>query len=339
MADIQQAIPVYGEKLLQTLKADLFEKCGVFCAGEAWDLVKDEFLSAPEFVVVPESMEESVLKNQIESLSEVKSVFGIGGGSACDAAKMAGWMKGIPLILMPSIVSVDAAFTSAVGVRVNHHVRYVGQILPEKLLIDFNLLKRSPKRLNRAGVGDILSIFTALYDWKLAADTIGEEYNPAIANDSKKLLEDLLQKPKEVHACDNEGLKLISELYVAEVYLCEKHGNSRPEEGSEHYFAYCLESITHRSYIHGELIALSILVAALYQNQDVAKIKHFLDEAGVLYKPDQIDVTESEIMETLLMLPDFLAQETQLPYGIFHHRGMNKRSAKDILDKLKSLLG
>jgi len=338
MAEMRQVIPIYGEKLLQTLEPSLFATYGVFCADEAWDLVANEFPSAPEFVVTPKSMEEGALREQIESLPEVPAIFGIGGGSACDAAKMAAWMKGLPLILMPSIVSVDAAFTSAVGVRVDHHVRYVGQILPEKLLIDFHLLKRSPKRLNRAGVGDILSIFTALYDWKLAADAIAENYNESIAVASQKLLDNLLAEPVAVNACDNEGLKLISDLYFAEVALCDAHGNSRPEEGSEHYFAYCLESITYRSYIHGELISLAILLTALYQEQNVAPIKRFLDEAGVLYKPDQIGVTENEIVETLLALPDFLKQETQLPYGIFHHKGMDKGKAEALLGRLKSLL-
>ena len=338
MAELRQAEPIYGEKLLKTLAPSLFETCGVFCAEEAWDLVADEFPSAPEFVVTPKSMEEGALRVQIESLSEVSALFGIGGGSACDAAKMAAWMKRLPLILMPSIVSVDAAFTSAVGVRVDHHVRYVGQILPEKLLIDFHLLKRSPKRLNRAGVGDILSIFTALYDWKLAADVIVEPYNSSLADASQKLLNNLLAKAGAIRTCENEGLKLISDLYVGEVALCETHGNSRPEEGSEHYFAYCLESITHRSYIHGELIALSILLTALYQEQDVTPIKGFLDEAGVIYKPDQIGVTENEIVETLVALPDFLKQETQLPYGIYHHKGMDKGRAEELRSKLKSLL-
>lgn len=338
MAEVQQAKPTYGEKLLVTLDPDLFHTCGVFCAPEAWDLVKDDFPSTPVCVVTPECMDEGPLRVQIESMPDVSSIFGIGGGSACDAAKMAAWMKGLPLILMPSIVSVDAAFTSAVGVRVDHRVRYIGQILPDKLLIDFDLLKRSPKRLNRAGVGDILSIFTALHDWKLAADTVSENYDKTIAAASRKLLDNLLVKQQAIRTCEDEGLQLISELYVSEVALCEEYGNSRPEEGSEHYFAYCLESITHRSYIHGELIALAILLTGLFQEQDVTPILSFLNEAGVTYRPEQIGVTESEIIQTLMALPEYLNQETQLPYGIYHHKEMDKDRAENLLGKLKSIL-
>ncbi len=338
MLDRGQALPIYGERLLKTLNPSYFNKCAVYCAPEAWDLVENDFPFSPEFVGSPDSMEEGPLRAQIESMPEVSTVFGIGGGSACDAAKMAAWMKELSLILMPSIISVDAAFTNAVGVRVDHHVRYVGQILPAKLLIDFHLLKRSPRRLNRAGVGDVLSIFTALHDWKLAADTVAENYNESIAQASQKLLDCLLARPEAILACDDEGLKLISELYVGEVALCEEHGNSRPEEGSEHYFAYCLESITHRSYIHGELIALAILITALYQEQDVTPIKSFLDKAEVRYKPEQIGVTEKEIIQTLVALPEYLSRETQLPYGIYHHERMDAGRAEDLLGKLKSIL-
>ena len=47
-------------------------------------------------------------------------------------------------------------------------------------------------------------------------------------------------------AVSEEGLRLLSELYVEEVALCEAWGDSRPEEGSEHYLAYCVEDISSR---------------------------------------------------------------------------------------------
>lgn len=337
MIEIKQALPTYGERLLETLDDQYFKRCAVFCAPEAWEFLQQDFPVVPEAVVVPESMEQDVITERINSMPKASTIFGIGGGSACDAAKMAAWMTGAKLVLMPSVMSVDAAFTSAVGIRFEHHVRYIGDIYPEHLLIDFDLLKHSPRRLNLAGIGDILSIFTALYDWKLAADTVGESYNEEIANDSRVLLNTLLVHSDAIKACENEGLNLISELYVAEVALCERHGDSRPEEGSEHYFAYCLESITHKPYIHGELIALAILLTALYQGQDVAEIARFLKTTGVAYAPEQIGVTEKEIRNTLLMLPEFLESETQLPYGIYHHKGMDIDRADDLINKLKKL--
>ena len=87
MENRKQAVPTYGEKLLSTLDASYFDNCGVICAQEAWDLVKDEFPATPVVVMVPETMEQSLLEAQIRRApGGVKTWFGIGGGSACDAA-------------------------------------------------------------------------------------------------------------------------------------------------------------------------------------------------------------------------------------------------------------
>ena len=283
-------------------------------------------------------MDQEILERQIDRLPDVDAVFGIGGGSACDAAKMVSWRTGAKLALMPSILSVDAAFTSAVGVRVGHNVRYIGEVYPDWLLIDFGLLQRAPVRLNVAGVGDILSIFTALHDWKLAVEAVGERYDEDIAKNAGRILEKLLSQAGAIRGCDEEGLKLIAESYVEEVRLCELHGNSRPEEGSEHYFAYCLESLTHKSYIHGELVALGILVAALYQERDVEELVAFMRESGLVYSPEKIGISEREIFQTLVALPAYLERETQLPYGIFHHRGMTPEKARKLIDDLEMWL-
>lgn len=333
----RQAEPTYGEKLLSKLDAGYFDDCGVICAPEAWELVKNEFPGKPLVVMVPETMEQSLLEVQIRRApGGVKTWFGIGGGSACDAAKMAVWLLGGRLVLMPSIVSVDAAFTAAVGVRVEHHVRYVGMVYPDYLLIDFDLLRRSPKRLNIAGIGDILSIFTALPDWRLGRDVTGEKYSDSMAAESAGLLARLMAGAGEIRDCSNVGLKLISDLYYAEVALCDAHGNSRPEEGSEHYFAYCLESLTHRPYIHGELISMAVVLTGIYQGQDVGPVVRFLDEAGVCWRPDQVEVTREQIRATLQALPEYLKGETHLPYGIYHHVPPTLELIDDLLEEFYS---
>jgi len=327
-----QAMPIYGEGLVARLEREFVEDCAVVCAPEAWELVRHDFPGVPRAVVVPKSMEMGIIESQLKAIKQPASWIGIGGGTACDAAKLGAWMTGGRLVLIPSVVSVDAAFTSAVGVRVDHHVRYVGNAHPDRLLVDFDLLRRSPARLNLAGVGDILSIFTALPDWKLGADFAGHAHDAAIAEESAGLLKSLLDGVEDIRALNDAGLKLISDLYVAEVELCDRQGSSRPEEGSEHYFAYCLESLTHKSYIHGELIAMAVVLTGLHQGQDVSGIVAFLDRAGVNWRPADVGVTRPEMLATLTALADFLKVEMQLPYGIFHHKPLDAGTAGLLLD-------
>ncbi len=332
---MKQALPTYGTGLLTSLPPECFSDCIVFCAPEPWETVRRQFPLPPRAAVVPESMEQRLLEKQIDSLPVADTVFGIGGGSACDAAKMYAFRKGARLVLVPTVLSVDAPFTKAVGVRVNHCVRYVGEVFPDHFLVDFDILRRSPKRLNRAGIGDVLSIFTALPDWHLGRDFHAEAYDEGIAGESQRLLDRLFAGADDIYDCNEQGLKLIADLYVGEVALCERMGNSRPEEGSEHYFAYALESVTRKSYIHGELIAFSVLLTALYQNQDIEQVLDFLRRVDVLFQPEQIDVSWDEVERALLSLPEFLRQESQLLYGVFHHQGMEHLAASELIRRFQ----
>jgi len=333
---MKQALPTYGTGLVASLPSEWFFDSLVFCAPEPWETVRRQFPQPPRAAVVPESMEQRLLEKQIDALPMADTVFGIGGGSACDAAKMYAHRRGTRLVLVPTVLSVDAPFTKAVGVRVNHCVRYVGEVFPERLLVDFDILCQSPKRLNRAGIGDVLSIFTALPDWRLGRDFRAEAYDEGIAGESQRLLDDLFAGAADIRECNERGLKLIAELYVGEVALCERMGNSRPEEGSEHYFAYALEAVTHKSYIHGELIAFSVLLAALYQEQNVERVLDFLRLVDVAYLPEQIGVSWDEVEQALLGLPDFLGHEPQLLYGVFHHKGMDRSAAGELRERFRA---
>lgn len=332
--NIRQALPEYGSGLLTGADNKYFSDCLVFCAPESWELVRHVFTEPPRQVVVPESMEQKRIEAQISSLPEVKTVFGIGGGSACDAAKLTAAIRRTRFILAPTILSVDAPFTSAIGVRVDGRVRYIGEVYPDHLLIDFELLKKAPHKLNRAGIGDILSIYTALWDWRLAAREKGESFDQKIAEQSQGLLDRMFQGVDDLRQAEEKGLRLLAELYVGEVALCERFGNSRPEEGSEHYFAYCLEWITGKHYLHGELIVLAVIITSIYQGQPVESVLDFCRRLGVNYRPKQIGVEIDEIKKTLLALPEYLDQETQLLYGVYHHKGVNETAVDRLLAEL-----
>jgi dTDP-4-amino-4,6-dideoxygalactose transaminase len=74
-------------------------------------------VAPPTRVIEVKSMELGHLESLIAEEPDSETVVGLGGGSAIDTAKFIAWKTGKRLIQIPSITSVDAGFTDAIGVR------------------------------------------------------------------------------------------------------------------------------------------------------------------------------------------------------------------------------
>jgi len=315
------AEPTFGRDLVRGVPDALRRDAIVLTQPEPWAFCAPLFADARVQVHAVQTMERSQVDAVTDAFGPAASVWGIGGGSAVDHAKYVAWKTGLPLVLVPSILSVDAAFTKAIGVREGSRVRYVGAVYPDHFLVDYGILQASPPILNRAGVGDILSIFTALWDWREAGQRLGEPYDADVAARSGALLDRMFAGGRDIGAVNDDGLRLLAELYVGEVRLCERVGNARPEEGSEHYFAYALEHRTRRHYLHGALVGLGVMLAGAWQGQDIAPVAAFLRDVGLDCGFEAVGCTVDEARETLLGMDDYLAHETQLLPGVFHFRG------------------
>ncbi len=325
------AEPTYGRDLLQSLPAALLAKPIVLTQPEPWTLVEGLFPAGAAQVHMVTNMEHDEVRARSEGFGAASAVFGVGGGSALDHAKYTAWVTGLPLVLVPSILSVDAAYTKAIGVREGRRVRYVGEVYPDHLLVDYALLDAAPAILNRAGAGDILSIFTALWDWREAGARLGEPYYPEIAARSQAILDRLYAAAAALREGAEEGYRVLSDCYVEEVRLCEMVGNSRPEEGSEHYLAYCIEHQTKRGYIHGQLVGLGVLLAGAHQGQDITPVRRYLESLGLDCRPAAVGVSAAELRRALVGLKDYVAQEGQLLPGVFHFEGGLDEAAANAL--------
>lgn len=266
-----------------------------------WRLVQERIRWEPDHVHMITDMEYATLEAANAALPGCDTVIGVGGGSCCDTAKYLAWKRGCDMVLVPTIVSVDAPLTNMIAVRRQNTVTYVGDIWPERLLIDYDVIQRAPKELNRAGAGDIASIHTALFDWYLAHEQTGEVYDTGIAKRAHECLIDLERNADEIREVTPRGIDTIVDLYRREVEFCAQVGTSRPEEGSEHIVAYGLENLTGRHFIHGHLVALGIFVMARLQQNDPAGITELMDRTGLEYVCPGAEPSEvAECLRSLL---------------------------------------
>lgn len=287
-----------------------------------WRVTEGRLGGSPAAVITVESMELDVIERQIAAAPDCDVVVGIGGGQAIDLAKYLAWKRGIRLVSIPTVLSVDAFVTPAAGVRRNHQVEYLGTSSPDPLVIDYDLLRTAPADLNVAGVGDLLSIHTATFDWVLAERRGKSEYafSQQDVNAARSILNDVMAMASDIRDCTDAGLQAIVDGYMRINTICLPAGHYRVEEGSEHYLFYELEERLGRPFIHGHIVGLGIYLLSRLQQNEPDKVTQFMDEVGLKYHPVDMAITRRDLTASLLGLQEFIGRRPHLWYTVIKER-------------------
>jgi glycerol-1-phosphate dehydrogenase [NAD(P)+] len=343
--------PIYGN----WNSVDFLDKIDkyILCTmEEPWEIIKPKLSSIPIKTIFNKFMDIDHLKstyNNLEAtLEDSITIVGLGGGTACDTAKYLTWKAkkqahiDIDLILIPSIISVDAFLCSSIAVRDNNKVNYIGESHSEKILIDHELIKSAPKFLNRAGVSDTISITSALGDWVIGHENNNEQFDKMVFNEAKKIATDLMVARNEIRDISEKGIEALVKGFFREVDLCEKWGNARPEEGSEHFLAYCLESITHDHYIHGQLIGMNILISLYLQDEmavfSIDEIRQFFSDIKLDISPQSNNIPIEVLREAFNRIQKYVKNEN-LMYSIYNSPNLilDDRKIDEIIQFIKTI--
>lgn len=316
--------------LVEASLADTLEDLGrvtLVVNDPPWSLLENT-LPRPSSIVAAWNMDLDHLERVAAGEPEGDVVVGLGGGTAMDTAKFLAWKSGRRLVQIPSITSVDAGFTDAIGVRVEGNVRYVGTVRPEKVVLDLDLVRSAPVHLNRAGVGDIVSCATGLFDWRIASDKgIGHPWDESLARLGENLLVDLAAHRAEIESVSPDGVRFLAQSYRAIGAACAHAGHSRFEEGSEHFWAYAYESFTGAHPVHGEIIACAVVAMTEIQGNEPARWRELIATCGVRAHPDDIGVTRTDFDRTFLSLKDYVRAQG-LDYSIIDEHSLNSRAVE-----------
>jgi len=285
-------------------------------SGPAWEAVKSR-LNLP--VVWQTEVTEATVEDWDNLFQDCRGeiVYAVGGGLPIDAGKYLAVKKAIPLIGIPTAVSVDAFMTWASGIRVEGGVKYIETTIPSELIIDLDVVANAPARIRAAGLCDVLSIATGLWDWKFAEEcgkTTPETcYDASIANIAQGILNMSLACAESAGKGEENGLRKLLDCIALESQLLNIVGHARPEEGSEHYFAYLVENKIGHGLPHADLVCPGILLIAAVQGQDIAPLKSAMKSAHIPLDRIPVDA----IIETLYELPEY-SKKHQYLYGIAH---------------------
>ncbi|WP_165307954.1 iron-containing alcohol dehydrogenase, partial [Agromyces binzhouensis] len=114
--------------------------------------------------------DDRVLDEAASAASGTDAVVVVGSGTVSDIGKVATDRAGeVPLVLVQTAASVDG-FTDNVSVVLASGVkRTIPSRWPDAVLADTVTIATAPIELNTSGFGELLSLFTAPADWRLAS--------------------------------------------------------------------------------------------------------------------------------------------------------------------------
>jgi glycerol-1-phosphate dehydrogenase [NAD(P)+] len=276
------------------------------------------------------SLAASSLDELVSRAPPDRPVVGIGGGVVMDSAKWVAYEREVPLYVAPSAVSVDAAVTNTVAVRDGGGVTYLGFVVPEAVIIDVDLIRTAPAQTNRAGIGDLLSIHTALYDWELGAAAGRVEVDAEVAGQAQDILDRTLSSAPDLFKGADSALVGLVEGYADINDMTVTLGHAQMEEGSEHYLAYLLEQMTGREFVHGEVVTLGTVLLSHWQQNRPDRVTEAAEASGVRWRPAALELEDDLIMQALIQLPQFTV-DGGYPYSVVNERPLDVPMMTEVL--------
>ncbi|MDO4261924.1 MAG: glycerol dehydrogenase [Eubacteriales bacterium] len=149
----------YGKKALVLITASGYKRIGAIVDGSFADTAVE---------VVYDYFNGECSKTEINRLTAVVKekgcdmVIGIGGGKILDTAKAVAYYNGLPVLICPTIASTDAPCSALSVIYTDEGVFEEYLFLPANpnmVLMDTEIVTKSPVRLTVAGMGDALATY------------------------------------------------------------------------------------------------------------------------------------------------------------------------------------
>ena len=83
-----------------------------------------------------------------------------------------------------------------------------------------------------------------------------------------------------------------------------------------HYLFYELEERLKRPFIHGNIIGLGIYLLSRLQKNDPLFITEMMDESGLIYHPNSMNIKREDLRESLLTLKNYVKSKDKLWFTI-----------------------
>lgn len=254
-----------------------------------------------------------------------EAVVGIGGGRTIDATKYAATLSGIPMVSVATNLSHDGICSPVASLVHDKGKGSFGVVMPLAMVVDLDYVRAAPPRLVRAGIGDVVSNFSAVDDWLLAADECGERVDRMALTVARTAAEALLHQPGSIES--DRFLTVLAEGLVLSGMAMSFAGDSRPASGGDHEILHAIDQLYPDAATHGELAGLGaafcyhLRATHLGAGADrLAEILTCLGRHGLPRFPADIGLSVEQFADAVLLAP----QTRPGRFTILEYLGLDK---------------
>ncbi len=227
-------------------------------------------------------------------------IMAFGGGSVLDLVKYSASQLDMPYINVPSALSNDAVYSCVARLTKNGKKFSFGVQPPIGIVVDIDIINKSPEVLLYAGVADIVSNLSAIQDWLLAHNEIGEPINELSYMLAKEAALPLLRYKKEDLHSDGLILDLVNGIVTSGLAMIIS-GNTRGTSGAEHLISHAIdEYFPEKSTIHGIQVGWAQGIIAKRWRNDPFKVNKFFLQIGLQEKFNEMVPWSEEEFDILI---------------------------------------
>jgi glycerol-1-phosphate dehydrogenase [NAD(P)+] len=194
------------------------------------------------------------------------AVVAVGGGKTVDTAKYAATRYALPMVSVATSLANDGVASPVASLIHDGIKRSYGVHIPIAVIVDLDFVENGPERVNRSGIGDVISNISALADWELARAVRGEPVDGLAASLARMGAEAVLTMPGDMN--DDAFVTVLAEALISSGLAMAVCGSSRPSSGGCHEIMHAADSLFPGTASHGELAGLGALFCTFLRGDE-----------------------------------------------------------------------
>lgn len=298
-------------KLGKYLRRNNFHRVAVFygegmkeMVGQTVDISLDSSeIKVTGTEIVTDNHIEHIVTSAFALPRHTDAIVAVGGGMAIDYAKYAGFLSARPVIAVPTALSNDGFASPGASLKVAGKRTSCPARIPFGVVLDTEVIAKSPARFTFSGIGDLLTKYSAIADWKLSYWETGEQVNDFAVLIALQSVENLVNYPNKSIA-DLEFLKLMAGALVMSGVAMEVSGSSRPASGSEHLISHAYDKVAATPSQHGVQVGVAAIGTMwLQENPKLEQVLEVMAETGFIHFVKENPLDKAAFIEAIRLAP------------------------------------